>query len=298
MVAAAVFAAIGTLLWALAALDMFGWVRYLWFVGRRKPPHFDGYIPRTQMLVANILLEDAPQLVITFVASASSSVALANIVTSLYALFAKLVETLEASRGEYTLPALVSVAPLVRVQMNERRHARDAATTTVNDFVDAARAMEAFVKGRLTDTELDIADWSALPGSDMPIGKQLRDQLLENKNVKALRVGGLDDQGAQAFAEVLKDSRALQTLRLYNSSIGAEGAAALGAALKDNQALQELNLYSNSIGAEGAAALGAALKNNQALQTLNLYGNSIDEDAKQPIRQIAQERSTYLSLYL
>ena len=270
MVAAAVFAAIGTLLWALAALDMFGWVRYLWFVGRGKQPRFDGYIPRTHMLVANILLEDAPQLVITFVASASSSVALANIVTSLYALFAKLVETLEASRGEYTLPALVSVAPLVRVQMDERRRARDAATTTVNDFVDAAQAIEKLVQGRLTDQRLYIADWSALPGSDTPIGEQLRDQLVDNTNMRELRVKGLDAQGTQDFAEVLKD----------------------------NQALQRLDLDNNSIGDEGAAALGAALKDNQALQTVILYSNSIGEDAKQRLKKIAQERSTALELYL
>jgi len=270
MVAAAVFAAIGTLLWALAALDMFGWVRYLWFVGRRKQPRFDGYIPRTHMLVANILLEDAPQLVITFVASASSSVALANIVTSLYALFAKLVETLEASRGEYTLPALVSVAPLVRVQMNERRRARDAATTTVNDFVDAAQAIEALIQGRLTDQRLYIADWSALPGSDTTLGKQLRYQLVNNKNMRELRVGDLNAQGMQNFAEVLKANKALQTLELRNNSIGDEGAAALGAALKDNQALQALYLYNNSIG----------------------------DDAKKRLRQIAQERSTVLELGL
>ena len=307
MVAAAVFAAIGTLLWSLAAFDMFGWVRYLWFVGRGKQPRFDGYIPRTHMLVANILLEDAPQLVITFVASASSSLALANIVTSLYALFAKLVETLEASRGEYTLPALVSVAPLVRVQMDERRRARDAATTTVNDFVDAAQAIEKLVQGRLTDQRLSIADWSALPGSDTPIGEQLRDQLVNNKNMRKLLVGGLDAQSAQDFAEVLKDNQALQTLDLpgifffgdrRGNSISDEGAKALGEALKANKTLQMLNLTNNSIGAEGAAALGAALKANKALQTLYLDSNSIGDEGAKALGAALKDNQALERLYL
>ncbi|ROL23507.1 Ribonuclease inhibitor [Anabarilius grahami] len=72
----------------------------------------------------------------------------------------------------------------------------------------------------------------------------------------------LEDSGVKLLSDFMKDPRCkLETLQLYNCSIGEEGCAALVSALRSNPShLRELNLKLNNLGESGVKLLSDLLK--------------------------------------
>ena len=320
MIVTAVFAALGTVLWALAAFDLLAWgLDYISLGFFKRAPSPDLYPSRGVVLLLNLALEDVPQIVISSVVTAAydgggtaiSSLALANIVTSVYSLLFKVMATLESSAGEYTLPAMISVAPFARAEMEERRRARDASSRTAREYALAAANQMRLLEGTFDKDELRLGAWSDVPPADTVRGNVWRSQLRAAKTVKRLHVQKLrgkaevedvfevlnqenssivtldldgpygsddptiDGPGILAVAKALKTNEALKTLWLNNNSIGDAGAQALAEALQTNGALTTLSLSHNSIGDAGARALAEALQTNKALTRLYLDNNSI-----------------------
>ena len=90
--------------------------------------------------------------------------------------------------------------------------------------------------------------------------------LLKNNSLKALKLCYYD-----SIASALCTNNALQSLWLWNNSVGVEGATALAKMLHKNKSLKELNLQGNdSIGEEGAKKLIDSLKQNATLGLLVL----------------------------
>ncbi len=120
---------------------------------------------------------------------------------------------------------------------------------------------------------------SFLPGSGSSVIKTLTHGLHSNHSLKHIQVryahiGG--DAVAQAFANVLKSSSALEYLDLTGNKIGDSGAAALMQALQLNSTLKYLHLGKNVISDPGEA-LPQALKSNCTLTFLNLADNRIND---------------------
>ena len=89
------------------------------------------------------------------------------------------------------------------------------------------------------------------------------------------------DEGAKALANVLQSNTSLRVLYLQRNQIGGEGAMTLANALQSNLSLRVLHLYGNQIGVEGAKALATALQSNTSLRELHAEENQIgDEGAK------------------
>ena len=90
--------------------------------------------------------------------------------------------------------------------------------------------------------------------------------LLKNKSLKRLKLCYYD-----SIASALCTNNTLQSLWLWNNSIGVEGATALAKVLHENKSLKELHLQGNdSIGEEGAKKLIDSLKQNATLELLVL----------------------------
>uniref|UniRef100_A0A673BSU7 NLR family CARD domain-containing protein 3-like n=1 Tax=Sphaeramia orbicularis TaxID=375764 RepID=A0A673BSU7_9TELE len=85
----------------------------------------------------------------------------------------------------------------------------------------------------------------------------------------------IEEEGAQALAEVLQCNRKLVSLNVQKNLIGAGGAKRIAEALKTNRTLTKLILCSNQLGDKGTVALAEALTINQTLLSLQLQSNSI-----------------------
>ena len=327
MIVTAVFAALGTVLWALAAFDLLAWgLDYVSLGLFKRAPSPDLYPSRGVVLLLNLALEDVPQIVISSVVTAAydgggsaiSSLALANIVTSVYSLLFKVMATFESSAGEYTIPAMINVAPFARGEMEQRRRAREASSRTAREYALAAANQMRLLEGTFDKDELELDAWSDVPPANTVRGDVWRSQLRAAKTVRTLRIRKLrgkaevqdvfealnqenslivtlglnrysideptiDAPGVEALAEGLRTNGALKTLDLSSNSIGDAGAQALAEALKTNEALTQLFLRSNSIGDAGAQALAEALKTNEALTMLDVDFNSIGDAGAQAL---------------
>lgn len=87
----------------------------------------------------------------------------------------------------------------------------------------------------------------------------------------------LEDDGAIALAEVLKNNNTLISLELEWNDIGDIGAAALAAALKGNQTLRKLDLARNKITDAGISSFAELLKSKKNLDKLEVFGNPFGE---------------------
>mmetsp|Transcript_14077 Transcript_14077/g.28379 ORF Transcript_14077/g.28379 Transcript_14077/m.28379 type:complete len:391 (+) Transcript_14077:136-1308(+) len=169
-VLSAIFSSIGSLLWVLCTFDISG------FSGPRppnvpesewtRPEHhpFWWMLPKGFLVFVTVLLEDIPQLVITSVVqrkydpSNLTSFALANIVTSLYAMGLKLVQTfMEQSTYELDIPTTINLANAFE-ENNEfglLLEARQSAEKLIE------KSMYAFAYGRVT-VRTDDPAWETL----------------------------------------------------------------------------------------------------------------------------------------
>ena len=343
MIVTAVFAALGTVLWALAAFDLLAWgLDYISLGLFKRAPSPDVYPSRGVVLLLNLALEDVPQIVISSVVTAAydgggtaiSSLALANIVTSVYSLLFKVMATFESSAGEYTIPAMINVAPFARGEMEQRRRAREASSRTAREYAVAAANQMRLLEGTFDDDELKLDAWSDVPPPDTVRGGVWRSRLRAAKTVEVLRIQKLrghaevndvfevlnhenssiitldldgpednddtaiDGPGVAALAEALKANKALTMLFLDNNSIGDADARALAEALKTNDALTSLWLSRDSIGDDGAQALAEALKTNDALTELFLFYNSIGDAGAWALAEALKTNGTLTKLHL
>jgi len=322
-VLSAIFSSIGSLLWVLCTFDISG------FSGPRppnvpesewtRPEHhpFWWMLPKGFLVFVTVLLEDIPQLVITSVVqrkydpSNLTSFALANIVTSLYAMGLKLVQTfMEQSTYELDIPTTINLANAFE-ENNEfglLLEARQSAEKLIE------KSMYAFAYGRVT-VRTDDPAWETLLlafSSDAVSHFRVLGHLSAQKGKALARAiepreknCSLDlsntraEPGAiHALAAALEKNSSLVKLRFDGSSIGDEGAKTLAAALKKNNTLRELHLNGSSIGDEGATALADALKNNNTLWSLYLNGNSIGDEGATDLAAALKKNNTLIRLYL
>jgi len=300
MIVAAVFAALGTVLWAFAAFDLVAWgLDYISLGLFNRAPSPDLYPSRGVVLLLNLALEDVPQIVISSVVTAAydgggdaiSSLALANIVTSVYSLLFKVMATLESSTGEYTIPAMISVAPLARTEMEDRRRAREASSRTAREFAVAAANQMRLLQGIFDKDELELDAWSDVPPADTMRGGAWRRQLRDANTIQRLRIRTLRGEAEvrDVFGVLNLANSSIVTLDLAGPSssedtaIDKPGILELAKALETNSALKTLVLDNNSIDDAGAMALAKALETNSALTGLRLRGNSIGDVGMQAL---------------
>ena len=87
---------------------------------------------------------------------------------------------------------------------------------------------------------------------------------------------GIDDNGAEQIASLLKENRDVQALNLRDNAIGDTGAAALSGALCVNTTLRGLSMTRNRVGAAGLVSMAESLTtSNNTLQFINLCGNPV-----------------------
>ena len=111
-----------------------------------------------------------------------------------------------------------------------------------------------------------------------------------NKTLKELYIGGnniSDDikegyHGAQAIANALKENTnsALTILHIGNNKIGNDGAIAFADMLKINKTLKELHIGNNKIGDKGAIAFADMLRINNTLKELYISRTLYDDHDK------------------
>ncbi|CAL1167432.1 unnamed protein product [Cladocopium goreaui] len=82
----------------------------------------------------------------------------------------------------------------------------------------------------------------------------------------------IDDQGAKAVAQLLKNGSPVESIDLGNTCISDDGVQALAEALRYNRTLEVLCLHGDQITDVGAKALAKALEANKTLRSLTLDG--------------------------
>lgn len=90
-----------------------------------------------------------------------------------------------------------------------------------------------------------------------------------------LRRCGLDDGGAAAVANILRNNRVITAINLSDNEIKEEGAMALGEALEGNNVVQRLNLANNPLAKNIGKVFYRLLSVNQTLVELTLTGTQI-----------------------
>jgi hypothetical protein len=129
------------------------------------------------------------------------------------------------------------------------------------------------------------------------LGEALKRSALKELN---LQLCGVGDKGAVAFANAIKESKALTLLNLSGfvvfeqkdprQKIGDEGAIAIAAALKANSTLKELFLEHHEIGDKGCVALAAALTENKSINFVSLEYNSMLDEGSAALKKARSSR--------
>mmetsp|Transcript_7946 Transcript_7946/g.29641 ORF Transcript_7946/g.29641 Transcript_7946/m.29641 type:complete len:118 (-) Transcript_7946:294-647(-) len=98
--------------------------------------------------------------------------------------------------------------------------------------------------------------------------------MLSRSWVEALKRNSSLDQG---FADALKQTTSLQTLRLDGNHIDDLGVEVLSEALTQHNSLMNLSIPQSQISHSGVIHLIDMLELNDTLRTLDISGNAIDE---------------------
>uniref|UniRef100_A0A3B1JSE1 Nucleotide binding oligomerization domain containing 1 n=1 Tax=Astyanax mexicanus TaxID=7994 RepID=A0A3B1JSE1_ASTMX len=96
----------------------------------------------------------------------------------------------------------------------------------------------------------------------------------------------IGDEGAEAFAEALKNHPKLTNLSLSANGISSEGGRSLARALKENSSLHIFWLIQNSISDDAASELQEALRRNTALTHLILIDNKLSARGAQMLAEV------------
>ncbi|XP_031263769.1 RAN GTPase-activating protein 1 isoform X2 [Pistacia vera] len=108
----------------------------------------------------------------------------------------------------------------------------------------------------------------------------------------------LDDEGAEALANALKESApSLEVLELAGNDITAKGASSLAACIAAKQFLTKLNLSENELKDEGAILIGKSLEEGHGqLTEVDLSTNSIRRAGARLLAQVAVNKLGYKML--
>ena len=141
--------------------------------------------------------------------------------------------------------------------------------------------------GSLPSCSLDaVKCCTALQSLDIKDSKMNSEQLaslfsdpksLVNLHTLKLRGCHFGSEGAKVLSEMLVHSKSLRSLQLQYDSIDDSGAIALAEGLKDHTRLQELNIGENKVTSASFPALIRVLRNN-SLHHLNLYKCGLSSD--------------------
>ena len=158
-----------------------------------------------------------------------------------------------------------------------------------NNFDDAGVAiLSSAIIQKGADSTLSLLDFRSnnITGTG---ALSIQGLIVNGFNIKTLILSDnmLGDSGAMALARGLKQvSRgSMQKLDLNSNSISEDGATAFAMMLRFNKSLSELNLSFNNIGDQGAVAIAAALQINTTLRCLSLRRNGIGNTGVQKIAE-------------
>ena len=141
-------------------------------------------------------------------------------------------------------------------------------------------ALAASLAGNMWLLNLDLGNAGVTAQGASRIANAITPPHKSDVHTLLLSKNGFGDEGAVAFAGMLRHNRKLFRVDLGSNGIGDEGAVALAHALERNteSALMLLGLSWNEIGDEGAAAFADTLRAGApALETLLLSANMISD---------------------
>lgn len=128
---------------------------------------------------------------------------------------------------------------------------------------------------------------------------EIANMLRKNKSIRTLFLGGnfIGPDGAEVLTAALCDGNStLQELRMNPANLEDEGAAAFAKVLRTNTALRVLGLDSCKIGAEGGLDLATALRGNTTLTELSIERNGIGEKCIAMLAEVLETNTTLLKL--
>jgi len=108
----------------------------------------------------------------------------------------------------------------------------------------------------------------------------------------------IDDIGAFAIADAIKQSNSLATLNLSLNSIGATGASSIADATKQSKSLTALYFGGNAISDFGAAAIADAIKKSTSLMAVDLSCNRINDVGASAIADAMKQSKSLITVDL
>lgn len=111
------------------------------------------YLPLRLQLTLNIVLEDLPQLIITFLVedSITSTAGVINVTTAAMAVLAKVVDVIQKSKAEVPLAMQLRMIDIEHVVMGELLDAQDEAEEKANASAELVLALAEVSEGSLAD---------------------------------------------------------------------------------------------------------------------------------------------------
>ena len=106
----------------------------------------------------------------------------------------------------------------------------------------------------------------------------------------------IGNDGAIAFADLLRKNNSIQFVSFAHNNIGAEGARALADALMFNMTVVSISLRGNDIGEEGGIAMATMLRGNNTLVSLDLGNCGLMTKALVMLSQALQTHPALCSL--
>jgi hypothetical protein len=324
-IASGVFAAIGTLLWFLAATDLYAWIR-VW-TGKKVP--VDSFIRPTKILILNIFLEDIPQIIIaSYISlkfeSKTPDTATANVATSIYGLLNKLAEACDAYGTRSSIPQLVRVHTLLPGMAKVENEQRSDSATDRKLLAEFAAQVEGryFTDGRYSTIQVPEGGWSkwksftvkAMKAGDLHFDhdfdltkaklessqmEELLVALKDNTFIKSLRLDGnhINKVSAEQLTAFLLENVTIEGLYLANTQIKIVWLQDL---LRSSCSIHHLSLSNNQLGNDGAKMMANMLKNNTKIIHLDLNHNGIGPEGAKALASAIDANSnsaiTYLNL--
>jgi len=315
-IASGVFAAIGTLLWFLAATDLYAWIR-VW-TGKKVP--VDSFIRPTKILILNIFFEDIPQIIIaSYISlkfeSKTPDTATANIATSIYGLLNKLAEACDAYGTRSSIPQLVRVHTLLPGMAKVENEQRSDSATDRKLLAEFAAQVEGryFTDGRYSTIQVPEGGWSrwksftvkAMKAGDLRFDhdfdltkakldpsqmKELLVALKDNTFIKYLRLDGnrINKDNAKQLTESLSDNKKMERLYLANTQIKIVW---LQDWLRSSCSIHHLNLSNNQLGNDGAKMIAKVLESNTTITDFELNDNDIGHEGAEALANAIDENS-------
>lgn len=229
-----------------------------------------------------------------------SSKALANIVTSIYALCNKLVETHDDLGTRSSVPELALVhrhLPDLKNEENDQRKKTAADAKRLADFAAlVAHVSPSERRGGVGYISVPKGGWSSIIAKAIALNNpsfgymlqltkaELNDDemnelvtaLAKNTSISSLLLGNnsISDDNATVFIESLASNTTMTRLDLKNTQISGEKVKQL---LLSNRCIDSVDLSNNKLGDIGARLMADVLESNPAITDLYLDNNGIGD---------------------